>query len=126
MSVQLKSSQQDIHDHWDAFTEDLAQSDLVKEYAFKPRGYSYYLRDGAQRVRIGNAFIIGDAAGLASRDLCEGIGPAVRSAILAAEAIARSKEPTLDTVSAFSLRSPLLHKSLEYMFVMRSNKLARR
>ena len=126
MSVQLKSRQKDLHDHWDAFTEDLSRSDLVTGYAFKPKGHSYYLRDGAQRVRIGNAFIIGDAAGLASRDLCEGIGPAVRSAILAAEAIARSKEPTLESVSAFSLRNPLLHKSLEYMFVTRGRKLARR
>ena len=126
MSVQLKSRQKDIHGHWDTFTGDLAQSGLIKGYAFKPKGYSYYLREGVQTSRIGNAFIVGDAAGLASRDLCEGIGPAVRSAILAADAIARGEDPSLESVSAFSLRNPLLHKSLEYMFVMRGRKWARR
>ena len=34
--------------------------------------------------RLGNAFVTGDAAGLATRDLCEGIGPAVRSGLRAA------------------------------------------
>jgi flavin-dependent dehydrogenase len=124
MSVQFKSRQKGIHEHWDAFTQDLAHSGLVKEHAFKPEGYSYYLRDGVQTARIGNAFIIGDAAGLASRDLCEGIGPAVRSAIITAETIARGGKNTLESVSAFSLRNPLLHKSLEYMFVKRGRKLA--
>ncbi len=126
MSVQLKSRQKDIHEHWDAFTEDLAQSGLVKGYALKPEGHSYYLRDGVQTLRIGNAFIVGDAAGLASRDLCEGIGPAVRSAIHAAEAIATGHASTLESVSAFSLHNRLLHKSLEYLFVTRGRELARR
>jgi flavin-dependent dehydrogenase len=110
MSEKLKSGQKGIHDHWDAFTGDLAQSGLVKEYAFRPKGHSYYLRDRALTVRTGNAFIVGDAAGLATRDLGEGIGAAVRSAILVAEAIARGEEPTLESVSAYSLRNLLLHK----------------
>jgi flavin-dependent dehydrogenase len=125
MSVQLRSGRNDIHDHWDALTEDLALGDLVKGYAFKPKGHSYYLRDAVQTVRIGNAFIVGDAAGLASRDLCEGIGPAVRSALLAAEAIATGQESTLESVSAFSLQNRFLRKSLEYLFVTRGRALAR-
>jgi len=126
MSVQLNSGRNDIHDHWDAFTGDLARGGLVTGYAFKPKGHSYYLRDAVQTARIGNAFIVGDAAGLASRDLCEGIGPAVRSALLAAEAIATGQEPTLESVSAFSLQNRFLCKSLEYMFVTRGRALARR
>jgi len=126
MSVPLKSGPKDIHDHWDAFTEDLARGGLVKGYAFKPRGHSYYLRDAVQSMRIGNAFIVGDAAGLASHDLCEGIGPAVRSALLAAEAIATGQEPTLESVSVFSLQNRFLRKSLEYLFVTRGRALARR
>ena len=110
MSVKLKSGQKDIHYHWDAFTGDLARSGLVKEYAFRPKGYGYYLRDRVQNVRTGNAFIVGDAAGLATRDLGEGIGPAVRSAILVAETIARGEELTLESVSASSLRDLLWHK----------------
>ncbi len=126
MSAQLKSKQKDIHHHWDAFTEDLALGGLVTGYAFKPKGHSYYLRGAVQTLRIGNAFVVGDAAGLASRDLCEGIGPAVRSAVLAAEAIATGQEPTLESVPGFSLRSRVLSRSLEYVFVTRGRKLAGR
>lgn len=126
LSVQLKSGAKDMHYHWNAFARDLARDGLVTEYGFKPKGHSYYLRDAAQTTRIGNAFIIGDAAGLASRDLCEGIGPAVRSAILVAEAIAEGGEVRLESVPAFSLGNRLLRKSLEYLFVTRGRKLARR
>jgi flavin-dependent dehydrogenase len=107
-------------------TEDLARGGLVKEYAFKSEGHSYYLRDAVQTARIGNAFVVGDAAGLASRDLCEGIGPAVRSALVAADAIATGQESTLESVSAFSLDNRFLRKSLEYMFVTRGRALAGR
>jgi flavin-dependent dehydrogenase len=122
MSVQLKSGQKDIHDHWDAFTGDLARRGLVTGYALKPKGHSYFLRDRVQTARIGNAFIVGDAAGLASRDLCEGIGPAVRSALVTADAIATGQESTLESVPAFSLDNRFLRKSLEYMFVTRGRK----
>ncbi len=53
---------------------------------YDPGGYSYYLRGRVEVVRRGNAFITGDAAGLATRDLGEGIGPAVRSGLRAARA----------------------------------------
>jgi len=88
----------------------------------KPKGHSYYLREAVQTVRFGNAFIVGDAAGLASRDLCEGIGPAVRSALVTADAIATGQESTLESVPAFSLDNRFLRKSLEYMFVTRGRK----
>ena len=38
-------------------------------------------------MRRGNALIAGDAVGLATLDMGEGIGPAIRSGLLAAEAI---------------------------------------
>ena len=38
-------------------------------------------------VQAGNAYLVGDAAGLATRDLAEGIGPAIESGIMAAEEI---------------------------------------
>jgi geranylgeranyl reductase family protein len=52
------------------------------------RGHAYVVRRRAPRRLAGEAFcIVGDAAGLA-RDLSgEGIGPAIRSGILAAEAV---------------------------------------
>ena len=65
----------------------LERDGLVRGFAFEPRGYSYFLRGRVDTVRLGNAFITGDAAGLATRDLAEGIGPAVRSGQRAADAI---------------------------------------
>ena len=56
-------------------------------------------------VRRGNAFITGDAAGLATRDLGEGIGPAIRSGMRAAEAIIEGKPYRLDDVTGLSVGS---------------------
>ena len=39
----------------------------------EPGGYGYFLRTPRGPLRSGNAFVVGDAAGLATRDLCEGI-----------------------------------------------------
>ena len=54
-------------------------------------------------MRIDNAFITGDAAGLATRDMAEGIGPAVRSGVRAAEAILLKKDYRIDDVTGASL-----------------------
>jgi flavin-dependent dehydrogenase len=53
----------------------------------EPKGYSYYLGRRRKRVKAGHAYIVGDAAGLATLDLAEGIGPAVESGLLAARDI---------------------------------------
>ena len=45
------------------------------------------VRGGAEIVRHDNAFLCGDAAGLATVDMGEGIGPAVASGLRAARAI---------------------------------------
>jgi len=56
-------------------------------------------------VRRDNAFITGDAAGLASRDLGEGIGPAIRSGLRAARAILAGEPYRLDDVTGLSVGS---------------------
>jgi geranylgeranyl reductase family protein len=69
---------------------------LPEEAALTPfRGHAYRLWRGRPRRLAGERFaLVGDAAGLA-RDLSgEGIGPAVRSALLAAEAIAEGRPAT--------------------------------
>jgi flavin-dependent dehydrogenase len=83
----LKRKNQDIKHHWRAFTRLLDRSGLVPHRAYEPSGYSYYLRGQSDIAQQHNAFVIGDAAGLATRDLCEGIGPAVRSGLAAADTI---------------------------------------
>ena len=87
MTDKLKARGEDIKLHWQHFTEKLVQKGLVTGYDYKPRGYSYFVRGSVDVVRLENAFITGDSVGLATRDLCEGIGPAIRSGHLAAEEI---------------------------------------
>ena len=56
-------------------------------------------------MRRDNAFITGDAAGLATRDLGEGIGPAIRSGLRAAQAILEGTPYRLDDVTGISITS---------------------
>ena len=99
MAQSLKASGKDIRHYWQRFVEDLDNAGLVHDTELKPAGYSYYIRGNVDNVRIDNAFIVGDSIGLATVDLCEGIGPAVRSAILAAEAITKDKEYSLHGIA---------------------------
>ena len=49
-----------------------------------------------------NAYLVGDAVGLATRDMCEGIGPAVRSSLLAAQSIVTGEPYSLAGISELS------------------------
>jgi flavin-dependent dehydrogenase len=73
--------------HWELLLAKLDRLGLVRGHAFRPRGYAYYVRQARPEVRRENALIAGDAVGLATLDMGEGIGPAIRSGLLAAEAI---------------------------------------
>jgi len=99
----LKNSQQTIRRHWDYFTAKLAKLSLVQDHTYQPRGYNYYLRQPVTTGQVDKAFIIGDAAGLATLDLGEGIGPAVESGILAAQAILTGGRFSTRSVSRLSL-----------------------
>jgi flavin-dependent dehydrogenase len=103
MAAQLKARGDDIQGHWQAFARRLDRLGLVDAGRLSPDGYSYWLRAENGPSRVGNAFVVGDAAGLATRDLCEGIGPAVRSGQRAAEAIAGRRDFGLEDVRAHSL-----------------------
>jgi flavin-dependent dehydrogenase len=116
----LKLKGQHVVTHWDNFVTGLRRRGLISDsLRLRPQGYSYYLRDFVETYRIGNAFLIGDAAGLATRDLAEGIGPAVRSGILAANAIADGTDYDLGSVSAHSLPPGLQRQVLEYLLLRR-------
>ncbi len=99
----LKKRKTTIENHWHRFINDLKLSGHIRDMAHRPRGYAYYLRQPGQTAHKGNAFIIGDALGMATRDMGEGIGPAVRSGILAARAMASGKPLYLDSIARFSL-----------------------
>jgi flavin-dependent dehydrogenase len=99
----IKASDGRLKDYWNRFTGKLESERLVHDVEYEPTGYSYYLRGSVDVVRNDNAFIVGDAVGLASVDMGEGIGPAVHSAILAAEAIVSNSEYDLTSLARFSV-----------------------
>jgi flavin-dependent dehydrogenase len=100
----MKERRQDIRQHWAHLAAKLDGA-LAPGAHYDPGGYSYYLRGRVDVVRRDNAFITGDAAGLASRDLGEGIGPAVRSGLRAAAAILEGTPYRLDDVTGLSIAS---------------------
>jgi flavin-dependent dehydrogenase len=99
----LKSRKTSILQHWNFFTGKLQRLGLVRNHSFHPRGYVYTLRWKRRRVRLDNVFLVGDAAGLATRDMGEGIAPAVESGLRAAAAIARGRAYSIDSIPSYSL-----------------------
>lgn len=104
IASRIKRRGQDIWDHWAHLAAQLART-LTPGAEYDPTGYSYYLRGRVDTVQRGAAFITGDAAGLASRDLGEGIGPAIRSGLRAARSILEGVPYRLDDVTGLSITS---------------------
>jgi len=102
-SEKLKTQHDTIMRHWQAFVKQLGQLSLVENYHFNPKGSVYYIRDDLDKAQIGRIFIAGDAAGLATKDMGEGIGPAVKSGLLAATAIITGKPYSLNSIKKYSL-----------------------
>ena len=98
----LKARSGHLRDYWRLFTAKLEQRRLVRYGDFRPTGYSYYLRGDVDQVGNGNAYLVGDAAGLATRDMGEGIGPAVASGIRAARSIVDGVPYSLAGIDRFS------------------------
>jgi menaquinone-9 beta-reductase len=101
MAERLKQRGMSIRQHWEQLTVQLQRFGIRPPAA--PTGYSYYMRDRACAAQSGNAFLTGDSAGLATRDLSEGIGPAIRSGHRAADAILHSTNYSLEDVTGASL-----------------------
>jgi menaquinone-9 beta-reductase len=104
LAARIKKTGEDIKAHWARLASRLGGG-LTRGAHFDPTGFSYYLRGRVDVVRQGNAFITGDAAGLATRDLGEGIGPAIRSGIRAAQSILEGKPYELGDVTGLSVTS---------------------
>jgi len=139
MAERLKQRGEDIRQHWARFAAKLErQFGIVAPQ--EPTGYSYYVRGregGAGRgpgggagpvlpagpvrgrgegARIGNAFVCGDAVGLATRDLCEGIGPAIRSGRCAAESILTDAPYVVAGVTGASLGGGIISRAMDWGF----------
>jgi len=104
IAARMKRAGQDIRAHWARLTA-MLDGQLARGARYEPSGYSYYLRGRVGVVRRDNAFITGDAAGLATRDLGEGIGPAVRSGLRAAQSILEGTPYRVDDVTGLSVSS---------------------
>jgi flavin-dependent dehydrogenase len=89
--------------HWELLVAKLDRLGLVQGHAWRPRGHAYYLRQAQPEVRRKDALIAGDAVGLATRDMGEGIGPAIRSGLLTAEAILNDTDYDLRAIPRVSL-----------------------
>lgn len=116
MAERLKRRGTNVRQYWSKFVERLKKRGVVRYERYEPAGYSYYLRGNVDVVRDGNAYIVGDAVGLATRDMCEGIGPAIRSGILAARSIATGADYALESIDKFS-GSGFASRFLERRFV---------
>jgi menaquinone-9 beta-reductase len=113
MADRMKASGGDIKHHWNRFIGTLDRS-LAPGARYEPTGYSYFLRGHVEVVRRDNAFITGDAAGLATRDMAEGIGPAVRSGLRAAKSILDGSAYRLDDVTGASLGGGWVSRGLDW------------
>jgi flavin-dependent dehydrogenase len=113
MADRMKASGGDIKHHWNRFIGTLDKT-LAPGARYEPTGYSYFLRGRVEVVRRDNAFITGDAAGLATRDMAEGIGPAIRSGLRAAQSILDAVPYRLDDVTGASLGGGWVSRGLDW------------
>ncbi len=91
-----------IRNYWNVLLGVLGAGPFLPGQPAEPRGHVYYLRHDTGPVQIGNAYIVGDSAGLATTDMGEGIAPAVRSGMLAAESILSGKAYAIGSLSRHS------------------------
>lgn len=98
----LKQRRDNLKRHWDLLVEKLDRQGLVRGHTFNPIGHSYILRSSSPVLRNGNALLVGDALGVATLDMGEGIGPSIRSGINAANSIINGTAYNLNAVARYS------------------------
>ena len=103
----LKENNDSLKKHWEKLIKSLAQKSIIETHDYHPRGHSYYLINKDQTVNKEGAFLVGDSAGLASRDMGEGIRPAVMSGIMAADAIVNNTKYDISSIPVYSFPSIL-------------------
>lgn len=99
----MKSRKTNIGQYWGFFIQKLDRLSLVRNVPFHPKGYNYYLRQKRSTVQLDRVYLVGDAAGLATRDMGEGIGPAVESGLRAADAITRGCMYRIEPIPSYSM-----------------------
>jgi len=103
----LRNQDKNLQQYWQSFIEKLDRSGLIRNHDYQPSGYSYFRRQIKIEYRQENIFLIGDALGLATRDMGEGICPAIQSGLLAADAIVSGKDYSIRSIPLYSFPSIL-------------------
>ena len=116
MAERMKAGGGDIKHHWNRFVGMLNRTASPRAPTMNRPAYSYFHAGRVDVVRRDNAFITGDAArwAAATRDMAEGIGPAVRSGIRAAQAILDGTAYRLDDVTGASLGGGWVSRGLDW------------
>jgi flavin-dependent dehydrogenase len=104
---EMSANGDNLKNHWNRLVEKLEDMGLVRGHEYHPSAHSYFLRQKLREIRRGNAFLVGDSAGLATMDMGEGIGNGIRSGQLAADAIARGTDYSIASIPKYSLFSIL-------------------
>lgn len=107
LAEKMNASGQSLKQHWNRLVEKIERMGLVRGHDYRPEAHSYYVRQSLPQVRKGNAFLAGDAAGMATIDMGEGISAAIRSGLRAAGSILTSQPYRLNGIAKYSLRSLL-------------------
>ena len=109
--LKLKKQNRTIMDHWHLFVKKLVKLSLIKKAPHNPKGHNYYLFHKNPVYHKDNLFVIGDAAGVSTLDMGEGIHTAIKTGIMAADAIANNKHFILTGLAKFSLPGIFLAKN---------------
>lgn len=109
--AKLRARGDTIRRHWGGLVARLEALDLVRGHTYHPQGHAYYLRQGDRKIQVDRAFVVGDAAALATTDMGEGIAPAIQSALCVAEAIVTGDPVNLIGVRRWS-QPPLIARLL--------------
>ena len=120
-----QNGESSLREHWGHFTRKLTDLGLVPGHDFNPGGYTYYLRRPGVAAHRDRCFLVGDSAGVATRNLGEGIGPAVISGLLTARAIATGRAYSLEGISRYSRLSTGLVTRMFEGLLYRSRDLLR-
>lgn len=102
MEESLKKNGDSLKNHWELLTQKLEGMGLIQGHTYQPKGHSYYLRQKQFSPILPNVYLVGDALGLATLDMGEGIGPAIQSGQLAADAILHGKPYSVASIQRYS------------------------
>ena len=97
---------------WDDLVALLKKEGCLTESPPQPKGYSYYMGRRRKEAKKGTAYLVGDAAGLATVEFAEGIAPAVESGLLAARDVCGKGTYSLRSISSYSL--PFMDRASSY------------